>query len=108
MHTSHCFDVISAYVFYCAVLYYVGLEGDEFEQYCNKVASYDGAEWGGQVEIQALCACLQRSIWIYSADTHAPILKMGSFDECPPLRISYHRQYYALGEHYNSVTDTLT
>lgn len=86
---------------------FIGLDGDEFEAYCNKVAAYDSAEWGGQVEIQAACACLQRDIWIYSADAHTPILKMGNYNAQPPLRISYHRQYYALGEHYNSVIDTV-
>jgi OTU domain-containing protein 6 len=86
---------------------FVGLDGGEFEEYCDRVASYAGAEWGGQVEIQAMCAILRRDIWVYSANTRTPILKMGNFGESAPLRLSYHRQYYALGEHYNSVVEAL-
>ena len=64
---------------------------------------------GGQVEINALCSVLQRRIWIYGADASMPILKMG--EDCAqntgvidvPIRVSFHRHYYTLGEHYNSV-----
>lgn len=67
------------------------------------------AEWGGQLEIQALCAALGRVIYIYSAD--APVLKMGeehgldasASQHLSPLRICFHRHFYALGEHFNSV-----
>eukprot|EP01036_Dinobryon_divergens_P027644 gene27644-36453_t len=71
---------------------------------------------GGQLEIQALSHSLQQSVVVYSADS--PVLSMGPDDEGqedraaqgdtarrrrPPLRISYHKHYYALGAHYNSV-----
>jgi OTU domain-containing protein 6 len=47
--------------------------------------------------------------WVYSAT--APVLKMGEEFSEPggagggtgPLRLSYHKHYYALGEHYNSI-----
>ena len=66
-----------------------------------------GAEWGGQLEIRALCCCLERRILVYSADS--PVLTMGeevvgAAAEKQPLKLAYHRHYYALGEHYNSVT----
>ena len=59
---------------------------------------------GGQVEIMALCASLRRPIWIYCSDRVQPIIKMGEpYGDLNPLRISYHKHYYTLGEHYNSV-----
>ena len=64
---------------------------------------------GGQVEIQALCSILHRQIWIYSSDINNPIVKMGEDIQRdvidPPIRVTYHRQYYSLGEHYNSVVN---
>lgn len=65
------------------------------------------AEWGGQLEIKALSECLQRPIFVYEAN--APVVKMGEEFYNPhspeqPIRLTYHKHYYALGEHYNSVT----
>jgi OTU domain-containing protein 6 len=76
----------------------------QYEEYCYKVESASDAEWGGQLEITALCDLLRRQIWIYKADS--PVLIMGEANsnvDLPPLRLVYHRYYYALGEHYNSV-----
>jgi OTU domain-containing protein 6 len=76
----------------------------EYAEYCTKVESVAGAEWGGQMEIKALCAALGRRMLVYSAD--APILRMGEESAAgglPPIKLTYHRTYYALGEHYNSV-----
>ena len=97
---------------------FMGIFGDdaesnaEFDGYVLKVKSVQAAEWGGQVEIKALVCALHRDIWIYSSDLSNPIIKMNitedsngssSSSSIPPLKVSYHRQYYALGEHYNSV-----
>jgi OTU domain-containing protein 6 len=79
-------------------------EDEEFETYCQKVASDTLAEWGGQVEIRALSESLERPIYVYSSD--APILKTGEQFEkstIPPLKLSFHRHLYTLGEHYNSL-----
>ncbi len=83
----------------------------EFAAYCDKVESEVQCEWGGQLEITALCACLGLQIHVYSADS--PVLVMGGDADGnsssgvessrKPLRISFHRHYFALGEHYNSV-----
>lgn len=63
------------------------------------------AVWGGQLEIRALAASLRRVVTVFDAE--APTLTMGDGDEeadgRPPLLLSYHRHYFALGEHYNSV-----
>ncbi|CAN0210293.1 unnamed protein product, partial [Hapterophycus canaliculatus] len=77
-----------------------GLEaGPEFEQYCGKVEG--SAEWGGQVELQALCSALEVPIEVFSA--MSPPLLLGEQFEGPPLLLTYHEHYYALGAHYNSV-----
>ena len=60
------------------------------------------AEWGGQIELRALAVCLERQIHIYDASTG--VLVMGEqFDAFNALKVTYHRHYYSLGEHYNSV-----
>ena len=70
-----------------------------YDEHCRKVA--ETAEWGGQPELLALTKLLRRPIWVHSRD--APLLKMGDDDaERTPLQLTYHRHYYALGEHYNS------
>lgn len=78
---------------------------NEYLTHCDKVESVLDAEWGGQLEIMALCSSLRRRIMIFSAD--APILVMGldipDIDMRTPLKVAYHRHFYALGEHYNSV-----
>jgi len=84
----------------------VDVADPEFESYCARIESVNGAEWGGQLEVRALSECLHRPIHIYEAN--APVLKMGedsagSESRVEPIIITYHRHYYALGEHYNSV-----
>jgi hypothetical protein len=75
-------------------------QADSFETYCDKVASPIAAEWGGQLELQALSAALQRPIWVY--DALQPTVTMGEGGS-EPIRLSFHRHFYSLGEHYNSV-----
>lgn len=90
-------------------------EGTHFPTYCTRIASstpVEGAEvlWGGQVEIQALSVCLDKVIYVYSAD--APVLRMGgdggnttaaAAADGNVLRVSYHAHFFALGAHYNSI-----
>ena len=73
------------------------IEDESFGDHCDKVRS--SAEWGGQPELLALARALQRPIVVYSRDS-AP-LRMGESDG-EELVVTYHRDYYALGEHYNS------
>lgn len=73
----------------------------EFESYCAKIEDASGAEWGGQLEVRALSECLHRPIHVY--DATAPVVKMGEDGSGDPIIVTYHRHYYALGEHYNSV-----
>ena len=75
-----------------------------FAEYCEDMAT--SSRWGGQLELRALSEALGRSIEVYSAT--APVSAMGAASSSSetaqsPLRVSFHQQYYALGEHYNSV-----
>lgn len=81
--------------------------GDEYEvdaaravdRYCDRLAGTP--LWGGQPELRALAHLLERPILVHQ-EGGAP-LEMGSEFRGRPLHLSFHRRYYALGEHYNSV-----
>ena len=70
------------------------IEDASFGDHCAKVRS--SADWGGQPELLALARALNRPIVVYSRDS-AP-LRMGESDG-EELVVTYHRDYYALGEH---------
>lgn len=73
---------------------------EDYEKYCDKMGSTSA--WGGQAEIAALCKTLNRQIVVHSA--FANDITMGvPNNDLEPLRIAYHKHYYALGAHYNSV-----
>ena len=84
---------------------FLGYEpGDQdYLAYCDKVESVVSAEWGGQLELKALSHVLGLPIYVYDGTS---IIKMGDDLGADPLRLSYHRFYYALGEHYNSVASS--
>lgn len=79
-----------------------------FEEYVDKVR--ESSEWGGHLELKALAHSLKKTIMVYS--TEGPLeIKSGlenqeeteGDDDVDVIRLSFHRRYYALGEHYNSV-----
>ena len=75
---------------------------DDFPKYCADVETT--AQWGSQMELQALCHSLRTEIWVHAADSDA--IKMGTeYDEgsAKALQLTFHLHYYAMGEHYNSV-----
>ena len=74
----------------------------EYANYCDKVEKT--AEWGGQVELQALTHALKTPIIVYSA-TQAPVTMEGDGFAGEPLRLAFHQHYYSMGEHYNSVAE---
>jgi len=82
-------------------------ESDNYIDYCFKVRY--SSDWGGELELRALAIGLKRKIIVYSADG-APIIMSGDDDNEAEeennndILLSYHRSYYALGEHYNVVT----
>lgn len=75
-----------------------------YEEYVKRVKS--SAQWGGQLELRALSSALNRPIVVYSADT-APLTMdddSGNHRDDKirePILLSFHRHYFALGEHYN-------
>lgn len=86
-----------------------------FEEYVNNVRST--STWGGQLELQALSEGLKCPIVVFSAEGSP--LTMGAeyapsedsdeeWDKKKALLLSFHRHYYALGEHYNSVIPKYT
>ena len=83
-----------------------------YEQYVNNVRST--STWGGQLELRAISEALKVPIVVFSAES--PPLTMGAehdpdgedsdvkdWSKKKALLLSFHRHYYALGEHYNSV-----
>lgn len=85
-----------------------------YEEYVHNVRST--STWGGQLELRALSEGLKCPIVVFSAE--GPPLTMGAefapnadcsgddisgWDDKKALLLSFHRHYYALGEHYNSV-----
>lgn len=77
------------------------LSPTEFKDYCEKIEST--AEWGGQIELQAISKSLNRAILVVQMGSS--VLKIGEeYTEKPPICLSYHRHAYGLGEHYNSLT----
>ncbi|KAJ3266146.1 OTU domain-containing protein 6A [Chytriomyces hyalinus] len=82
------------------------MDEDEYEKYCKDVES--SATWGGQLEIKAMSLALKREIHVIQMGN--PVLKIGEeFKSATsrPLMLSYHRHYYGLGEHYNSLVNRL-
>ena len=75
-------------------------EDGTFEEYVSKVRS--SADWGGELELRALSNGLKRRITIYNS-SKTPILIGEEFSEAGEMKVSYHRYYYDLGEHYNIV-----
>ena len=83
------------------------LDAAGYDAYCTRLASDgDAVLWGGQTELAALVALLDRPIIVHTAKQQQP-LTMGAPSKgavkLAPLRITYHEHYYGLGAHYNSV-----
>lgn len=85
---------------YIPFLEEVNGDDEEFRNYCEQLRNE--AVWGGQVELKVLAELLMVEIQVYAASM--PVIRMGQSDNPDHIfRVSFHRQYYGLGEHYNSV-----
>ncbi|KAJ2057569.1 OTU protein, partial [Coemansia sp. S155-1] len=73
----------------------------DYDEHCDNVER--SAEWGGHQEIMALSHALQLPVLVYQSG--APVLRIGEdgYSAKEPVRLSYHRHAYGLGEHYNSL-----
>lgn len=70
----------------------------EFEKYCSDLKNT--AAWGGEIETSALSQILQVPIEVIQA-TGPPTIQGNDKFNGPNLVITYHRNMYSLGEHYN-------
>ena len=77
-----------------------------FEEYVEKVRQ--SSEWGGHLELKALAFSLKKTIVVYSTEGALEIkgdsdVPGDRSEDDGVIRLSFHRNYYALGEHYISV-----
>lgn len=72
-----------------------------FAEYVDALEST--AMWGGEMELRALSNEFARPIEVFKADSATLQMCGDKFSHAKPIRISFHRHYYTLGEHYNSV-----
>eukprot|EP00455_Lapot_gusevi_P011105 TRINITY_DN15108_c0_g1_i2.p1 TRINITY_DN15108_c0_g1~~TRINITY_DN15108_c0_g1_i2.p1 ORF type:complete len:186 (-),score=57.16 TRINITY_DN15108_c0_g1_i2:116-637(-) len=79
------------------------LSPEGFECYVSDIVSEEKCVWGGQPEIVALSAALQRPITVYQARDEPLAVQPPSPSQETPLRVSFHEHYFGLGAHYNSV-----
>lgn len=77
------------------------MDVSSFEEYVDKVRCSN--EWGGHLELRALAHGLKKVIKVYSTEGPLEIKSDGVNEEDGTITLSFHRNYYALGEHYNSV-----
>ncbi|KAF8636687.1 hypothetical protein AX17_003492 [Amanita inopinata Kibby_2008] len=79
----------------------------EFEQYCASIRNT--AEWGGELEVLALCRAYNISIHVVQSGSPSIVAHNAEGDAAISTAdksiafISYHRRMYGLGEHYNSL-----
>mmetsp|Transcript_8971 Transcript_8971/g.12191 ORF Transcript_8971/g.12191 Transcript_8971/m.12191 type:complete len:307 (+) Transcript_8971:198-1118(+) len=79
-----------------------GRPGPEaYESYCVRLE--ETAEWGGNLELQALAGALRRCITVHSVGM--PSMEFGEEYKTSEdiLHIAYLKHAYGLGEHYNAV-----
>ena len=76
------------------------LSSTDFDEYCTNIEKT--AEWGGHLELRAASQALSRQIQVVQMS--APTLIIGEdLNDKAPLKLSYHKHAYGLGEHYNSL-----
>ena len=65
------------------------------------------AEWGGQLELQALATGLRVPVEVLTADAPPAVMGEAFLGETDgvALRVCHHRRAFGLGEHYNSAAD---
>lgn len=73
-----------------------GLEG-----WCRHLET-TGA-WGGFLELRVLSKVLKHPVIVHSAALDDMSIATDEFSHKPPVRVSYHKHAYGLGEHYNSL-----
>lgn len=79
------------------------------QQYCKDLQRVDGdVVWGGHAEIVALSDMLHHPIIVHSAEGNDLVVNGMSEkvdEDAQPLHISFHKHYFGMGNHYNSVVE---
>lgn len=74
---------------------------EPLDVYVSKIK--DTAEWGGQLELQALARAYDVEINVVQANGRVEKIESGSDPSKHTLWLAYYRHSYALGEHYNAL-----
>uniref|UniRef100_A0A0N5CHD1 OTU domain-containing protein n=1 Tax=Strongyloides papillosus TaxID=174720 RepID=A0A0N5CHD1_STREA len=81
---------------------YLMIEEDQFDRYISETANpaAAGGKWGGHPELKAISDYLKKKIEVVQSEMRNVII--GEEYEGSPIIITYHKNAYGLGEHYNS------
>lgn len=63
----------------------------------------DTAEWGGQLELQAIARSYNIDINVLQADGRIEKISSGTEDSPSAIWLAYYRHSFGLGEHYNAL-----
>lgn len=78
---------------------------EPIERYTNKIKNT--AEWGGQLELQAIARAYGIDINVLQADGRIEKIESGHESEVEPIWLTYYRHSFGLGEHYNALKKTI-
>ncbi|KAK5049470.1 hypothetical protein LTR84_004399 [Exophiala bonariae] len=75
---------------------------EPLDAYVDKIR--DTAEWGGQLELQAIARSYNVDINVLQADGRVEKINSASGDNKNIIWLAYYRHSFGLGEHYNALT----
>lgn len=82
-------------------------ELEDVSSYCDRLTRSSPVLWGGEPELVALSESLGKSIVVFSADAdpvrYIPLAAANGNGNGEEIRVSFHKHYYGLGNHYNEV-----
>ena len=79
---------------------------EPLDQYVHKIKHT--AEWGGQLELQAIARTFQLTIHVLQADGRIEKIESEGKSEYDPIWLAYYRHSFGLGEHYNALSKAET
>ena len=74
---------------------------EPLDQYVHKIKHT--AEWGGQLELQAVARSFKVEIRVLQADGRVEKIEPEAPTHHPPIWLAYYRHSFGLGEHYNAL-----
>lgn len=78
---------------------------EPLESYITKIR--DTAEWGGQLELQAIARSYHIDINVLQADGRVEKVTSGEGKDHETIWLAYYRHSFGLGEHYNALTKNI-